>query len=93
MDDFLNKREIGHKAPSEYMRLFSKKNDKLEATMKTHLIGLNTFGVWEDDYEKFFKKRCEAIAKELQKRVIRQAIDELEQEINLDDLEESELET
>jgi hypothetical protein len=92
VDDFLNKREIGHKAPSQYMRPFAKKNPSIEATMKTHLISLDRFGIWKNDYGKFFEKRCEAIAKELQKRVIQQDIDKLEQEINLDDLEVSELE-
>ena len=46
VDDFLNKREIGAKAPSTYMSKLKMLNPNLEATMKTHLIGnLDDFGL------------------------------------------------
>lgn len=92
VDDFLNKREIGDKAPKKYMALFEKKNLDLEKTMKTHLINIKTFGIFDDDYDKFLRKRCDAISKELQKRIIRQDIDDLRQEVNISDREEIELE-
>jgi len=38
VDDFLNKREIKAKAPSNYMARFRDINPDLETTMKTHLI-------------------------------------------------------
>jgi hypothetical protein len=74
------------------MKEFSKKNPNLGRTMNTHLIRLDTFGIWEDDYEKFISRRCRAIAKELSKRVIYQAIDEQGQEVHTDDYEEAEYE-
>lgn len=72
VDDFLNKREIRAKAPSVYMKKFVKQNDEIKKTMKTHLINdLEKFGVWDNDYEKFFNKRIEAISEELNKRLIK----------------------
>ena len=75
VDDFLNKREIRAHAPSKYMRRFAGKNNKLDSCMRTHLIRLKTFGVFEDDYDKFFSKRCQAFNRELKKRIIEQKVD------------------
>ena len=48
VDDYLNKRTIGSKAPSVYMKTFKRQNENLDATMKTHLISdLHAFGVCE----------------------------------------------
>jgi hypothetical protein len=91
VDDYLNKREIRDKAPSLYMKTFKKKNPRLSATMKTHLIDIDTFGVWEDDYDTFRKRRAKAIARELAKRIIPAEVDEAPQEINTDDYEDPEL--
>lgn len=87
VDDFLNKREISDKAPATYMKKFDKQNSTLMKTMRTHLIRLNSFGIWENDYELFFKKRCEWISKELQKRIIPQKIDSRGQEVVNDDVD------
>ena len=71
VDDYLNKREIGAKAPSQYMEKFQKNNSRLTETMKTHLIGdLEEFGIWDDDYDTFMKKRAEAISEEIKTRII-----------------------
>lgn len=70
VDDFLNKRQIRDRAPSDYMRQFAKKNPSLAKTMRTHLIKLNQAGIWEDDYDKFIEMRCRMISAELQKRII-----------------------
>ena len=71
VDDYLNKREIGAKPPSKYMKKFQKDNSELEETMKTHLIGdLTEFGIWKDDYDTFMQKRAEIISKEIKKRII-----------------------
>ena len=76
VDDFLNKREIGAKAPSFYMKKFSKQNKDLDDAMKTHLINdLDSFGIWDDDYEKFFKQRAKALSREMNKRIIEADID------------------
>ncbi|OUS77296.1 hypothetical protein B1748_09145 [Paenibacillus sp. MY03] len=77
VDDYLNKREIGAQAPAKYMAKFKKKNAELEKTMKTHLItNIDGFGIWSNDYEKFFEARAAIVSKELQKRIIPQAIDD-----------------
>jgi hypothetical protein len=89
VDDFLNKREIKAKAPSKYMAKFRDVNPNLEATMKTHLIeDLDTFGIWDDDYDKFFDERAKVVSRELSKRVIKQDIDKQGQSSIIDDFEE-----
>jgi hypothetical protein len=91
VDDYLNKREIREKPPSVYMKMFKKKNRELADSMKTHLIDLDTFGIWDDDYELFWKKRAKAISRELSKRIIAQKIDESSQDVNTEDYEDPEL--
>lgn len=77
VDDFLNKREIGAKSPAVYMRKFIKQNDDIDSTMKSHLINdLESLGVFDNDYERFFEKRIKAIHKELKKRIIFQDSDD-----------------
>jgi len=88
VDDYLNKREIRAQAPSKYMKRFSKGNDELEQTMKTHLIDLNTFGIWDDDFERFFDRRAALVHRELAKRIIPQQTDTAAQQVKLDDYEE-----
>jgi hypothetical protein len=89
VDDFLNKREIKAKAPSKYMAKFRDVNPNLEATMKTHFIeDLDTFGIWDDDYDKFFNERAKVVSRELSKRVIKQDIDKQGQSSIVDDFEE-----
>lgn len=70
VDDFLNKRVIRAKAPSIYMSDFKKNNKKLNETMKSHLIDMDSFGIWDDDYDVFFQKRAELISQELQEKLI-----------------------
>ncbi|WP_195962592.1 GmrSD restriction endonuclease domain-containing protein [Clostridium tyrobutyricum] len=76
VDDFLNKRLIGDKAPSKYMSQFKNQNKEFDNTMKTHLIGdLDKFGILEDDYDLFIHERSKLINDELKKRIIKQTID------------------
>ena len=71
MDDFLNKREIGAQKPSKYMKKFQQENDELDQTMKTHLIpDLEKFGIWDDDYDTFFKERANLVSEEIKKRLL-----------------------
>ena len=77
VDDYLNKRVIKAKAPSVYMKAFRRENPDLKETMKTHLIDLDTFGVWEDDYDLFFRERCKRIAKKLRAWIPKRVIDEV----------------
>ena len=70
VDDYLNKREIRAKAPATYMNKFHRNNPDLANTMKSHLINdLSTYGIWDNDYEKFLKKRGELVVRELNKRL------------------------
>ncbi len=90
VDDFLNKREISANPPSKYMSKFSKVNEELEATMKTHLIkDIENFGIWEDDYDKFYDARLKEISKELKKRIIEQDVDRELETVLHDDYEEN----
>lgn len=91
VDDFLNKREIRTQPPAKYIRRFSKDNLKINATMKTHLINLDSSGALENDYDKFFRKRCLAFSRELGKRIIKQEIDSRESAMPAQDTEEVEL--
>ena len=71
VDDFLNKRKIGDKAPSKYMSEFKNDNDNLSESIKTHLIyDLDEFGVLSDDYHRFLNKRAAAVRDEIKKRII-----------------------
>ena len=70
VDDYINKRKIGTKSPSNYLESFSKSNDELAATMKTHLIDdIDEYGIWNDDYNKFIEKRGRKVIDEINKRL------------------------
>jgi hypothetical protein len=70
VDDHMNKREIRTNPPSKYMKTFKKTNKKLAETMKSHLIiDLDTFGIWENDYETFLEQRGKVVLKELKQRL------------------------
>ena len=88
VDDHLNKRKIRDRAPSDYMKEFKLHNKKLADTMATHLIDLDALGVWTDDFDTFFDKRCERLSEELTKRVIRHSVDDQQQRVELNDVEE-----
>jgi len=92
VDDYLNKNEIRAQAPSKYMRQFAKQNDRLDSCMRTHLIRIENFGVFEDDYEKFFRKRCQAFSRELKKRIITQDSDSRQHAVPASETQEVELE-
>ena len=70
VDGYLNKNLIKDKAPSEYMAKFKHDNKNLAKTMQSHLIEINTFGIWTDDYSLFFKNRVKKIQEELRDRLI-----------------------
>lgn len=73
VDDYLNKNQIRAASPSSYMSKFEKDNPDIVKTMKTHLIGdFEKFGIEENDYERFFQARANAVSKELKKRIIEQ---------------------
>jgi len=70
VDDYLNKNKIRANSPSKYIAEYAKENDKIDATLRTHLIGdKQTWGVMDDDYERFINKRTKKIVKELNMRL------------------------
>jgi hypothetical protein len=69
VDSDLNKRNIGKQAPSKYMKKIADNNEEIQNTMKSHLIDIDSFGIWEDDYNKFIKQRSKRVLKELKKRL------------------------
>ena len=70
VDDYLNKRRIRAKPPSEYMRDFAEDNPELDSTMKTHLIeNMDTYGIWNNDYETFVEQRGQRVLGELVRRL------------------------
>ena len=71
VDDFLNKRVIKAQAPGKYIRQFQRENEHLERALASHLIGKpDSFGILDDDYDAFFRKRCRKFSGELQKRIL-----------------------
>jgi hypothetical protein len=71
VDDQLNKREIRAKAPSKYVAGFAKDNPELKKALASHFIGESGFGVEEDDYDTFLKKRAERLSKALEAKLIK----------------------
>lgn len=72
VDDFLNKRSIRDRAPSRYMAEFKAMNPAhIDEAMETHLIALSEeSGVFDDDYEAFFRYRMTRFHEELRQRLI-----------------------
>lgn len=71
VDEHLNKKEIGKRPPSIYIKRFLKENEELKETLKTHLIGdIDKFGILSDDYDEFIKMRAQKVSAEFKKRII-----------------------
>ena len=77
VDDFLNKRVIRARAPSDYMDEFW--TDDLVDIMETHLIDVrwqdddptSTAPIWSDDYRAFVQQRARAIVREMRSKTSR----------------------
>ena len=68
VDDYLNKRIIRDRPPSEYIAEFHNENPDLNAMLRTHYIGNpEDMGISTDDYERFVDKRARKIARALNK--------------------------
>ena len=65
VSDNLNKRTIRSKPPSSYIGTFKKNNLKIDKALKSHFINLKGFGIEEDDYETFLKKRARRMFRKL----------------------------
>ena len=72
VDDYLNKNVIRAKSPAIYMEDFKNKNENLFSTMQTHLIDINSDGIWENDFAKFYNNRLERITTALSAFIIPQ---------------------
>ena len=78
VDDFLNKRVIGARPPSEYMKEFKNQNGKFTTIMSTHLIETHyvkdnekaSAAIWSDDYERFIDERALAVVHLLESKLI-----------------------
>lgn len=60
--------------------------------MWSHLINPDIFGVFEDDYDKFFRKRCQSFSRELKKRIIEQEVNSRKDALPAKDTKETEKE-
>ena len=68
VDDFINKRQIRARAPSDYFEEFAEENEDFEKAMKTHLISVEDgAAIWKDDYQDFLKTRAKKVMKEIRK--------------------------
>jgi hypothetical protein len=66
IDGYSNKHRIGKKAPSKYIKEFSKDNKTIATALETHLVNdIVDFGVTSDDYASFIDRRSLAIAEAL----------------------------
>jgi hypothetical protein len=89
VDDYLNKRKIRARSPSDYMKEFRASNTSLGTAMASHLINdIDNFGVWSDDYDTFLQMRAKAVSEALKSRIIERRSDTLGQLFQGDDLEE-----
>ena len=79
VDDFLNKRVIRGRAPSDYMKEFRKENENFDDTMGTHMIRVHSRGrskknsaaIWSDDYRRFIDERAEDVVELLKSKLRR----------------------
>ena len=52
------------------MKTFRAENDKLDKTMRTHLVDdLDSYGVWSDDYDLFLSERAKVVLRKLRDRL------------------------
>lgn len=76
VDDYLNKRVIQAQAPATYIEKCSNENEQLDRTLATHLIGKpDSCGILDNNYELFFRKRCQKLSKELSKLILPAEVD------------------
>lgn len=69
VSDHLNKRKIGAKAPSQYIRDFQDENSQINKALRTHFIDLEGFGIESNDYDTFLQARARLIYTELKSRI------------------------
>lgn len=77
----LNKNKIRAKKPSVYLTEFSQSHAGWVSDLATHLIDVEAMNVLNDDYEKFFKIRCNKLSDALKELLIPQSMDSLAPQI------------
>lgn len=66
VDDYLNKRKIKARPPSDYMAQFKTENDNFVSSMRSHLIPVGDKSpIWSDDYDEFLIMRASLIVKKV----------------------------
>ncbi len=69
VSDRLNKKEIGARAPSDYIETFRKDNPDINKALNSHFIEFDNFGIEDDNYDTFLNERAKRIVKELEARI------------------------
>ncbi|KAA3616033.1 MAG: DUF262 domain-containing protein [Calditrichaeota bacterium] len=69
VSDHLNKRKIGAKAPSVYIRDFADQNSEINTALNSHFIDIKGHGIESDDYQQFLTSRAEKIFTHLKSRI------------------------
>ncbi|MFO7579992.1 MAG: DUF262 domain-containing protein [Nitrosomonas halophila] len=69
VSDHLNKRKIGAKAPSQYIKDFQDENSQINKALQTHFINIEGFGIESNDYDTFLQARAKLIFSELKSRI------------------------
>ncbi len=69
VSDHLNKRKIGAKAPSVYIRDFADQNSEINTALNSHFIDLKGCGIESNDYQQFLTTRAEKIFTHLKSRI------------------------
>lgn len=70
VDDFLNKRSIRARNPSDYISQYTKSNPNISHALESHLIGdIKEFGITDDSVDTFVQKRAELVSEVLSKKM------------------------
>lgn len=70
-DASTNQIDISNRRPSDYIDEFSKNNSSLSSTLMDHLIfDINDYGIPNDDFDTFIKKRASAFIEEIKTRLV-----------------------
>ena len=82
-DTLTNQVVIKNSNPSVYIQQLKKTNPNLNETLQRHFINdLATFGIINDDFNTFCKKRAAAFLTELKTQIIKSKKDNIDTEIS-----------
>ena len=70
-DASTNQVDIGNRRPSDYIDEFAQSNSDLAKTLRDHLIfDIGDYGIPNDGFETFIKKRASAFIEEIKTRLV-----------------------